>query len=100
MLVANFPGTDPTVPVRLASLLRAEGVGAEVFPDPIQIGKQMGYGSTRGHLMAVIVGPDEAAKETFNLRDLKTRQEQKGIPWSLLVDSVKSALSVMEGASS
>ena len=30
------------------------------IPDPIQIGKQMGYGSTRGHKLAVIVGPDEA----------------------------------------
>ena len=36
----------------------------------------------------------------FNLRDLKTRQEQKGIPWSDLVQSVKSALSVRERASS
>ena len=48
-------------PVRLAARLRAAGIGAEVFPDPIQIGKQMGYGSTRGHKLAVIVGPDEHA---------------------------------------
>ena len=38
------------------------GIGAEVYPEPIQIGKQMGYGSTRGHKLAVIVGPDEAAR--------------------------------------
>jgi histidyl-tRNA synthetase len=99
VLVANFPGTKPDVPVRLAARLRAEGVGAEVFPDQIQIGKQMGYGSTRGHKLAVIVGPDELSKQQFNLRDLATRQEQKGIPWAMLVDSVKSALSIGEGAS-
>jgi histidyl-tRNA synthetase len=99
VLVANFPGTDPTVPFRLAARLRAAGVGAEVFPDPIQIGKQMGYGSSRGHLFAVIVGPDEAAKGVFNLRDLASRQEQKGIAWDLLVDSVKSALAVVQSQS-
>jgi histidyl-tRNA synthetase len=95
VLVANFPGTAPTIPFKLAAQLRAAGVGAEVFPDPIQIGKQMGYGSTRGHRFAVIVGPDEAEKHVFNLRDLASRQEQKGIAWDLLVDSVQSALAVV-----
>lgn len=85
----------------LASTLRASGIGAEVYPHPpTQIGKQLGYGSTRGHRFAVIVGPDEYMQGVFNLRDLKTRQEQKGIPWSDLVQSVKSALSVRERASS
>ena len=28
-------------------------------PTPIQVGKQLGYGSARGHKLAVIVGPDE-----------------------------------------
>ena len=95
VLVANFPGSDASVAVRLAAELRAEGVGAEVFPDPIQIGKQMAYGTMRGHRLAVIVGPDEMDKKVFNLRDLRTREEQKGLEWSVLVDSVKSALSVM-----
>ena len=62
VLLANFPGVDPTVPVGLAARLRAAGIGAEVFPEPIQVGKQMGYGSTRGHKLAVIVGPDEIGR--------------------------------------
>jgi len=93
VLVANFPGTSPTVGFGLASRLRKAGIGAEVFPDPIQVGKQMGYGSTRGHKLAVIVGPDEQEKSVFNLRDLATRQEQKAIPWADLESSVKAALS-------
>jgi histidyl-tRNA synthetase len=98
VLVANFPGTPATIPVMLASRLRAAGIGAEVFPDPIQIGKQMGYGSTRGHRLAVIVGPDETAREVFNLRNLATRQEEKAIPWGNLADRVKQALLALEGA--
>jgi histidyl-tRNA synthetase len=100
--VANFPGVDPMIPFGMAARLRAAGIGAEVYPEPIQIGKQMGYGSTRGHKLAVIVGPDEAARETFNLRNLATRHEEKGLSWSVLEDSVKSTLVIIdrEGLSS
>ncbi len=102
VLVANFPGTDPVVAFTMAARLRAMGIGAEVYPDPIPIGKQMGYGSTRGHKLAVIVGPDEMAKQVFNLRNLSNRQEDKGLAWSVLEDSVESALQILkqEGAGS
>ncbi len=96
VLVANFPGTDPVIPFRMAARLRNAGIGAEIYPEPIQIGKQMGYGSNRGHRLAVIVGPDEAAREVFNLRNLTSRQEDKGLAWSVLEDSVKSALEIIE----
>jgi histidyl-tRNA synthetase len=92
VLVANFPGVEPTIPFGLAARLRKAGIGAEVYPDPIQVGKQMGYGSTRGHRLAVIVGPDEKEKGLFNLRDLATRQERKAIPWVELEVSVAAAL--------
>jgi histidyl-tRNA synthetase len=100
ILVANFPGVPATVPVGLASRLRAAGVGAEVFPEPIQVGQQMGYGSSRGHRFAVIVGPDEQAREVFNLRDLATRKEEKAIPRSELEARVKHALGAGGGAGS
>jgi histidyl-tRNA synthetase len=97
VLVANFPGVDAAVPFGLAARLRAAGVGAEVFPDSVQVGKQMGYGSSRGHRFAVIVGPDEAGKALFNLRDLATRQEQKGLPWAELEATVQAALAGRAG---
>lgn len=92
VLVANFPGGDPPTYARLAARLRRAGIGAEVFPDAIQIGKQMGYGSSRGHRLAVIVGPDEQGNQVFNLRNLSTRKEQKAIPWSDLETVVAAAL--------
>jgi histidyl-tRNA synthetase len=96
VLVAQFPGVNPSTPVRLATQLRAAGIGAEVYPEPISIGKQMGYGSTRGHKLAVIVGPDEEAQQVFNLRVLATRNEDKGLAWSTLEDSIRSALGILE----
>jgi histidyl-tRNA synthetase len=98
ILVATFPGVDAAIPRKLAARLRGAGLGAEVFPDPIQIGKQMGYGSTRGHKLAVIVGPDEAARQVFNLRNLTTRQEEKAIAWGDLETRVQHALEALEGA--
>lgn len=92
ILVANFPGGDPAVSVRLAARLRTAGIGAEVFPDPIAIGKQMGYGSSRGHRLAVIVGPDEMEKQVFNLRNLETRQETRAIAWADLEAATARAL--------
>jgi histidyl-tRNA synthetase len=102
VLVANFPGCNPAVAFRMAARLRGAGIGAEVYPDPIPIGKQMGYGSSRGHQLAVIIGPDEEGKQVFNLRNLATRQEDKGLDWSVLEDSVSSALEIIrhEGAGS
>jgi len=97
VLVANLPGVEPATAVALAAALRAAGVGAEVFPDQAQVGKQMAYGSTRGHRFAVIVGPDEAGRRVFNLRDLATRREQKAIPWDDLVAAVRAALGTGPG---
>jgi histidyl-tRNA synthetase len=98
VLVANFPGGDLSTLMSLAARLRAAGVGAEIFPDAIQIGKQLGYGSTRGHKLGLIVGPDEQAKQVFNLRNLTTRQEQKAIPWSDLETAVTQALRSIDEA--
>ncbi|CAN5911004.1 histidine--tRNA ligase [soil metagenome] len=92
ILVANFPGTEPTIAVKLATRLRAAGIGAEVYPEPIQVGKQMGYGSSRGHKLALIVGPAEVEKQIFNLRDLQTRQQREAIPWDELESVVGEML--------
>ncbi|MDG3006746.1 histidine--tRNA ligase [Paludisphaera mucosa] len=96
VLFANFPGTDPAVAVRMAATLRQAGIGCEIYPEPIQVGKQMGYGTKHGHKLAVIIGPDEVAAEIFNLRYLETRHEDKGLAWSVLEDSVRGALEILE----
>ncbi len=92
VLVANFPEVGPATAFGLAARLRAWGIGAEVFPDAIQLGKQLGYGSAHGHKVAVIVGPDERDRKVFNLRDLATRKEVRAIPFDDLEKAVAGAL--------
>ena len=94
ILVAQFPGTDPELLFRIAARLRAVGIGAELYPEVIPIGKQMGYGSMRGHRFGLIVGPDEAVRGQFNLRNLQTRQEQKDLPLEHLEKFIQDALNV------
>ncbi len=48
-----------------------------------------------GHKLAVIVGPDEESKQVFNLRNLASRHEDKGLAWSVLEDSVQGALEII-----
>ena len=67
------------------------GIGAEVFPDPLQIGKQMGYGSTRGHKFAVIVGPDEReAKKSSTSATSPRGRKQKGDHLGPLEETVQA----------
>jgi len=98
VLVTWFPGVPGAVPLGLAARLRAVGVGAEVYPEPIAVGKQMGYGSQRGHRLGLIVGPDEVAARVFNLRDLARRDELKAIPWDRLESTIQHRLNLSEGA--
>jgi histidyl-tRNA synthetase len=92
VLVVQFPGIDPAIPFAAAARLRAAGLGAEIYPDPISLGKQLGYGSSRGHTLAVIIGPDEASNHVFNLRTLATRAEVKNLPLAELETRVSAAL--------
>ncbi|HWE37644.1 MAG TPA: histidine--tRNA ligase [Isosphaeraceae bacterium] len=97
VLVAQFPGVEPTAMVPLATRLRKVGIGAEVYPEPVRLGEQLGYGSARGHRLAVIVGPDEHARGAFNLRDLATRSETKGLPLADLESAVAKSLGIPIG---
>ncbi len=100
VLIPRFQAVPAETLIRLATRIRTAGIGAEVYPDAIQTGKQLQYGTTRGHRFAVIIGPDELANETFNLRDLTTRAERKALPQAELESVLKAALEVLSSEAS
>jgi histidyl-tRNA synthetase len=57
---------------RMARQLRAQGVGVEVFPEARRIGQQLTYADKRGFQFALIAGPDEFAKEVWQIKNLKS----------------------------
>ena len=92
VLIVQFPGCEPRVCFRVARALRDAGIGCEIFPDPKPLRDQLGYASTRGYRLAVIIGPDELATNTFALRDLATRQQRSGLALDQCAQLVASAL--------
>jgi histidyl-tRNA synthetase len=57
---------------RMARQLRAQGIGVEVFPEARRIGQQLTYADKRGFQIALIAGPDEFAKEVWQIKNLKS----------------------------
>jgi histidyl-tRNA synthetase len=92
VLVVNFQSADWSRYVQIAAELRAAGIGSEIYPDSKPLRDQFGYASSRGHRVAVIAGPDELASNTFALRDMSTRQQQKALPLAELVAKVRAAI--------
>jgi histidyl-tRNA synthetase len=76
---------------RVARLLRAAGVGCEVYPDTKKLGAQLQYAEKRGFKVALIAGPDEFAQGTWNVKHLAKREEQS-VSEAELIGAVKRLL--------
>jgi histidyl-tRNA synthetase len=55
---------------RLAAELRAAGIGAEVYPEPKKLGKQLQYADKRGFRVALVAGEREFAAGECQVKDL------------------------------
>jgi len=77
---------------QMARQLRAVGIGVEVFPDAKKIGPQLQYAERRGYRVALIAGPDEFTRGTWNIRDMATRAETKDIPAAQVVATIRQML--------
>ena len=103
VLVANFPGTDPVIAVQDGRATAGRGHRRRGLsrPDPdrqadgLRLDARAQAGRDRR-------ARTRQARQVFNLRNLATRQEDKGLAWSVLEDSVESALEILkqEGAGS
>ncbi|HMP03290.1 MAG TPA: HisS family protein, partial [Gemmatales bacterium] len=72
VLLVQFAAAHLGAYQALARQLRAAGVGVELFPEPKKIGAQLSYASKRGHRFALIAGPDDFAREVWQLKELAT----------------------------
>jgi histidyl-tRNA synthetase len=58
--------------LKLAASLRAAGVGAELYPEPKKLAKQLQYADKKGFRLAIIAGPDELARGECQIKTLAT----------------------------
>ncbi len=78
--------------LRVARLLRAAGIGTEVFPDAKKLGKQLQYADRKGFRIALIAGSDEFAKGVWQIKSL-AEGTTATVAESELVETIKGTLS-------
>lgn len=74
VLVTTFPECL-TPALTAAARLRAAGLQVEVYPDPAKLQKQLHYANAYHIPLAILIGPDEAARSAVIVRDLTTGQQ-------------------------
>lgn len=77
---------------RLARILRAEGIGAEVYPEAKKLPPQFKYAEARGFQIALIAGLEEFAQGTWKVKQLAKREE-RAVPEAEVVAAIRAALS-------
>src|SRR5262249_51895764 len=75
VLVVQFDAARLGDYQRIAGLLHAQGIGAEVYPEAKKIDSQLKYAVKRGFKIAVIAGGDEFAQGVSKIKQLATRTE-------------------------
>ncbi|HEY6563254.1 MAG TPA: ATP phosphoribosyltransferase regulatory subunit, partial [Pirellulaceae bacterium] len=73
ILIVQFDQARRHDYLRLASRLRAVGVGAEFYPEPRKIATQLKYADARGFPWALVVGSREFDAGIGQLKDLQRR---------------------------
>jgi histidyl-tRNA synthetase len=76
VLIVQFSGDRLGDYQRVARMLRAAGIGVEVYPDSKKLGPQFQYAERRGFRLALIAGPDEFAQGVWKVKHLQRRDEQ------------------------
>jgi histidyl-tRNA synthetase len=76
VMLAVFDPADLTHALRVAALLRKDGVRVLVYPDADKIGKQIKYADSQRVPFVGILGGDEIAAGTLTIKDLSGKMQQ------------------------
>jgi histidyl-tRNA synthetase len=76
-LVANMGGADLPAYLELAGRLRAGGLNAEVVMEESKLAKQFRYADRAGIRFVLVLGPDELAKGTVTVKDLRAQTQEE-----------------------
>ena len=91
VLVTVFDQERLLTSYRLASELRRAGIPTALYPEPAKLPKQFKYADRMAARIAVVVGPDEAAKNEATIKDLASGTQQT-VPQAEIVTTVRRIL--------
>lgn len=91
VLMTMFEDDHRSDYVQMARMLRAAGIGVEVFPEAKGIGKQMKYANKKGFQVAIIAGADEFASGTWQVKGLVDGSQQQ-VATADVVDVIRNLI--------
>ena len=71
VFIVQFSAEDLNSYIALAHHLRQAGLRTELYPEAKSIGRQLKYADRKGFPIALIRGPDERAREVWQVKDLR-----------------------------
>lgn len=75
-LVTLFDEASSKYALQVAKEIRSSGIGVEVYPETIKIGKQFKYASRKKIPFVVIAGPDELKDHSIAVKDMKSGSQE------------------------
>jgi histidyl-tRNA synthetase len=95
VFLAQFDAAHLGDYLRIAAALRAAGLAVDFYPEPKKLGQQLKWAGKKGFQLAVVIGSDEFAAGTAQLKQLATQQATT-IEWGgdpgRLVAAVRAAV--------
>jgi histidyl-tRNA synthetase len=95
VFLAHFDAAHLADYLRIAAALREAGIAVEFFPEPKKLGQQLKLADKRGFPLALVIGGDEFAAGTAQLKAMAA-QSSTTIAWggnvASLVAAVRSAV--------
>jgi len=76
VLFINFGEAESLYAMKAIKQLREQGIAAELYPDSVKMGKQMGYADKRSIPFTVLAGSSEIASDTFTLKNMKMGDQE------------------------
>ena len=77
--------------LQLATLLRAEGLRVDLYPEADKLGKQFKYASSRGIAFVAVIGDEEKVRGEVALKDMRSG-EQKTLQRESVAATVRESL--------
>lgn len=96
VLVTVFDGERLLDSFSLAAELRQAGLNVSCYPEAARLPRQFKYADRMGIRLAVVIGPDEAAKGQVTVKDLVSGS-QRTIPRSQTLAAVRGLLDQIPG---
>lgn len=84
VMFVNFGEKEELFCLGLASMLRGEGISAEIYPDQDKLKKQMKYADQKQIPLVVLAGENEIGSGVLTLKNMKTGEQMSLSPGQLV----------------